>query len=87
MWYFLSEEKTGVVPCTCKECMWENKEDTEGQSEHRQAARRGDQMNGFAVQVQKTKHWKSNKVQTRTAGYWQRKAVEAIQMRSTTLIR
>ena len=88
------QKQTGVVyKIPCKECpevyVGETKRTLKVRlSEHRQAVKRGDPKNGIAVHVQKTNHcinWEGATVQRRAEGFWQRRTVEAIQIKKATL--
>ena len=85
-------KQTGVVyKVSCKDCPEVYVGERKGTlkvrlSEHRQAVRQGDPKNGIAVHVQKTNHcinWDGATVQRRAKGFWQRRTVEAIQIRKS----
>ena len=53
-------------------------------TEHRYAVKTGDPKNGIAVHVQKSQHtidWGAARVQATAIGYWNRRTMEAIQIR------
>ena len=54
-------------------------------AEHKYAVRRGDERNGIAVHVHQLQHsidWESARVRLTAPGYWNRRTLEAIQIRS-----
>ena len=86
------QKQTGVVyEVPCKDCpegyVGETKRTLKVRmSEHRQAVRRGDPKNSIAVNFQKTNHcinWDGATVQRRTQRFWQRRTVEANQIRKS----
>ena len=55
-------------------------------TEHKYAVKTGDPKNGIAVHVQKTQHlidWGAGRVQATAIGYWNRRTMEAIHIRTT----
>ena len=56
-------------------------------TEHKYAIHRGDEKNGIAVHANKFNHsidWESAGVLSTAQGYWNRRTLEAIQIRRTT---
>ena len=87
------QKQTGVVyEIPCKDCpevyVGETKRTLKVRlSEHKQAVKRGDPKNGIAVHAHKTNHcinWDGATVQRRAEGFWQRRTVEAIQIKKAT---
>ena len=55
-------------------------------SKHKQAVKRGDRNNGIAVHAHESHHsidWDGAKVKRTVSNYWQRIAMEAIQIRTS----
>ena len=79
-----------VYEVPCKDCelkyIGETKRSLKTRmAEHKYAVRRGDERNGIAVHVHQLQHsidWESARVRMTARGYWNRRTLEAIQIRS-----
>ena len=82
-------QKEVVYEVPCKDCglkyIGETRRNLKTRmTEHKGAVRRGDERNGIAVHVYQLQHrinWESARVQMSGRGYWNRRTLEAIQIR------
>ena len=84
-------KKEVVYEVACKDCDQKYIEETKRTmkkrlTEHKYAVRKGDEKNGIAVHANKFNHsidWESAGILSTAQGYWNRRTLEAIQIRRT----